>query len=139
MKIYTLMIMLLAALTISCQSSSSAGEEASGEQVSENAPETILKVVSPSEFAVKMEGDVQLIDVRRPNEYDAGHIDGAINYNFLGPDFNKEVAQLDKNKPVLLYCRTGRRSRAASNKLSSLGFTEVYDLKGGYRNWINAQ
>ena len=70
---------------------------------------------------------------------DNSDVEGATNYNFLGADFNNEVAQLDKSKPVLLYCRSGKRSGAASKKLQGMGFKEIYDLQGGFLNWTKAQ
>lgn len=140
MKIYTLMIVLMMAGVAACQNQGTAGQAGTSETtVVYEGPAKVLKVLSPDEFAAKKEGDVQLVDVRRPEEYAEGHIEGAVNYNFFGPDFNAEAAQLDKNKPVLLYCRTGRRSAAASKKLQGMGFTEIYDLKGGYVNWVNRQ
>jgi rhodanese-related sulfurtransferase len=141
MKVYTLMmIVLLIAGAAACQNQDASGQPGASEttQVDE-APVKVLKVLSPGEFAAKKEGDIQLVDVRRPEEYAQGHIEGAVNYNFLGPDFNDEVAQLAKDKPVLLYCRTGRRSAAASKKLQGMGFKEIYDLQGGYLNWVKTQ
>ena len=123
---------------MACQDQSVGHEGVSAAKVSERQ-QTVLEVLAPADFAVKMAGDVQLIDVRRPEEYAAGHIEGAVNYNFLGTGFNKEVVQLDKNKPVLLYCRTGKRSGAASRKMQAMGFSEVYDLQGGYLNWSKSQ
>lgn len=138
MKIYTLLMVLMVASAGACQNSEKTTQEASV-AVEGNSPKAVLKILTPADFAAKKEGDVQLVDVRRPEEFAAGHIEGAVNYNFQGADFNKEVAQLDKNKPVLVYCRSGRRSGAASQKLESMGFTEIYDLKGGYLNWTKTQ
>lgn len=140
MKVYSLMIVLMIAGAAACQNQGAAGSQDAPETtVANEAPAQMLKVLSPDEFAAKKEGDVQLVDVRRPEEYAQGHIEGAINYNFLGPDFNNEVEQLDKDKPVLLYCRTGRRSGAASKKLQGMGFKEIYDLEGGYVNWVKTK
>jgi len=79
--------------------------------------------------------DIQLIDVRTPNEYEEGHIDNATLIDFLADNFKDKVQSLDKNKPVYLYCRSGGRSGRASKILKELGFIEIYDLKGGYMAW----
>lgn len=82
--------------------------------------------------------DVQLIDVRTPNEYKAGHIDDAINIDVMKMEsFVQEVEKLDKAKPIYLYCKIGGRSKKASKKLEELGFTTIYDFSGGYIKWQN--
>ena len=141
MKFYTSLIVFMLIVVTACQNQEAAttNESVSQDVKKSSSPKQLYKVLSPADFTSKMEGDVQLIDVRRPEEFAAGHIEGAINYNFQGPDFNKEIAQLDKSKPVLLYCRSGRRSNAASKKLQSVGFTELYDLQGGYLNWVKTK
>lgn len=82
--------------------------------------------------------DVQLIDVRTPNEYKAGYIDDAINIDIMKMEtFVQEVEKLDKAKPVYIYCKIGGRSQKASKKLEELGFTTIYDFSGGYMEWQN--
>ena len=76
-----------------------------------------------------------VLDVRTPAEYAAGHIKGAVNIDFFGPRFEMELGRLDKSKPVLIYCQTGRRSEAAAKMTRSAGFQEVHDLKGGVKAW----
>lgn len=88
------------------------------------------------ETKIKEEGTAQLLDVRSPEEYAGGHIAGAINNNVDGPDFEKNLAGLDKNKPVLVYCKGGGRSADAAAKLKALGY-KVYDLEGGMMAWNN--
>lgn len=80
--------------------------------------------------------NVQLVDVRTPNEYNSGHIQKAINIDFFNSqNFQTQFQKLDKSKPVYLYCRSGARSQKAARKLLGMGFTEIYDLKGGYSSW----
>lgn len=79
---------------------------------------------------------VQLVDVRTPKEYKAGHIAKAKNIDFFNQkEFINEFSKLEKDKAVYLYCRSGNRSQKAARKLDSLGFKEIYDLKDGYLNW----
>ncbi|MCP9612712.1 rhodanese-like domain-containing protein [Coprobacter tertius] len=81
------------------------------------------------------EKNVQLIDVRTPEEYSAGHIQGAKNIDIKSPDFEEQIKKLDKKKPVALYCRSGRRSLDAAGRIQKLGFNEIYNLEKGFENW----
>ena len=81
-------------------------------------------------------GKVQLVDVRTHEEFLAGHIDKAKNINFNDPNFKQTIAaSLKKNKPVAIYCRSGRRSASALIILKEMGFKDIYDLEGGFLNW----
>lgn len=80
-------------------------------------------------------GDVQLVDVRTPEEYSEGHIEGARNINLFDDNFIEESQKsLDKSKPVAVYCRSGKRSAEAARKLSADGF-QVTNLEGGILAW----
>lgn len=95
-----------------------------------------IQVVDVSTFKKGISNqEIQLIDVRTPNEYQQGHINNAKLIDFFADDFKEKTQQLDKKKPVYLYCRSGNRSGKASKTLSTLGFKEIYDLKGGYLAW----
>lgn len=79
---------------------------------------------------------VQLVDVRTPGEFHSGHIKNAINIDFFDSgNFQKSFEKFDKSKPVYVYCRSGARSLKAANKLVTMGFSKIYDLKGGYMRW----
>jgi len=93
--------------------------------------------VKTDEFdkAIKMKG-IQLLDVRRPAEYEEEHIKGSTLANWEDKaDFEKHTQHLDKNKPVYVYCRSGKRSGAAADFLSENGFTNVINLEGGILEW----
>lgn len=79
--------------------------------------------------------DEQLVDVRTPEEFAGGHLIGAQNYDWNNADFAINVGALDKSKPVLVYCRSGNRSKDAADHLRSNGFTAVYELDGGIAAW----
>lgn len=81
--------------------------------------------------------DVQLVDVRTPEEFSEGHIENAVNIDFMADDFDAKVASLDKEKPVMVYCKSGGRSAKASARLKELGFKNISDLEGGITNWTN--
>ena len=94
-------------------------------------------VVNASVFEQKMaEEGIQLVDARTPEEFSEKHIANALNANILGEDFEQKVASLDKNKPVLVYCKSGVRSANAAAKLKAMGFTTIIDLDGGITKWV---
>lgn len=79
--------------------------------------------------------NVQLVDVRTPEEFAEGHIAGSRNINVFDKDFIDEAEKtLDKSKPVAVYCRSGKRSADAAQKLAENGFT-VTNLEGGIIAW----
>ena len=80
--------------------------------------------------------DAILVDVRRDDEYINGHIENSINIDYMSDEFVTNTERLDKNKPIILYCRSGRRSYLSAIKLSKNGFKEVYNLEGGILSWI---
>lgn len=79
--------------------------------------------------------ELQLIDVRTPEEYSQGSILDAVNIDYLNPSFSESIAALDKSKPVYLFCRSGNRSQKAAAIMAEMGFSEIYDLKDGYQAW----
>lgn len=94
-------------------------------------------VVNPTVFEQKMtEEGIQLIDARTPEEFKEKHIANALNANILGENFEQKVASLYKNKPVMVYCKSGVRSANAAAKLKAMGFTTIIDLDGGITQWI---
>jgi len=93
---------------------------------------TVKKVNIPTFIKGVALENSQLIDVRTPKEFEQGHIKGAKLINFYSESFKEEIQELDKDKAVYLYCRSGKRSGKASKLFVELGFKEIYDLKGGY-------
>ena len=92
-----------------------------------------------TEFGLLLsEQEAALIDVRTQSEYDEGHIAGAVNYDFYNKSFLSMVEEAyPKDKPLAVYCRSGRRSASAAKQLAEAGYT-VYNLKGGYMAWVEA-
>ena len=96
------------------------------------------QLISQEEFAKILTKEIQLLDVRTPQEYQQGYIKGAVLINIFDPDFVTKVStRFDKNKPLYIYCAVGGRSNKAAKKLISVGFESVYDLKGGFTKWKN--
>lgn len=97
-----------------------------------------IRLVSASEgaaVAADPPSDLVILDVRTPDEFDAGHIDGAIMIDFYEDDFATQLAELDPSVPYLLYCRSGNRSGQAAAMMDALGFTDVADVDGGINAW----
>ncbi len=95
-----------------------------------------VKVVSVEEMQSLLDiEDIQLVDVRTPGEYQEGYIENFQNIDFLSPTFDEDIAKLDKNKPVILYCKSGGRSASCAKKMVDAGFVKVYDLEGGISKW----
>lgn len=80
----------------------------------------------------------QLLDVRTVGEFSSGHLTNARNLDWTSGQLEAAVPALDKSKPVLLYCASGRRSDAARQFLVTQGFTDVVDLEGGIGAWRSA-
>jgi phage shock protein E len=86
--------------------------------------------------AAQADGRV-LVDVRTPEEFAQGHLAGAELIDFQGPDFRQRIAELPRDEPYFLYCRTGNRSAQAAAVMAELGFTDVVD-GGGYEDLVAA-
>jgi len=104
------------------------------------APSYYHYVSIPVEAAVSMmetEEDYLIVDVRRQDEYEAGHIPGAINVpneSIQEWDESVEAALPDRDRLLFIYCRTGRRSKQAAYVLFDSGYTRVYEF-GGINDW----
>ncbi len=92
------------------------------------------------EFEKKLlEKDVQLIDVRTPEEFNQGHLKGALNYDINSSGFQDQLSRLSRDKVVLVYCLSGGRSASAAGLLAAKGFTEIYNMQGGIMKWNAAK
>lgn len=99
---------------------------------SSSSSASAVQTVDPTAFLqTAAQSDVTVIDVRTPDEYAAGHVDGAVNIDVDGADFDAQIAALDKEGTYAVYCRSGRRSALATDAMAQAGFTHVYNLSGG--------
>ncbi|PWK18241.1 rhodanese-like domain-containing protein [Xanthomarina spongicola] len=97
-----------------------------------------IKIVTAEEMqTILLTENVQFIDVRTPEEYAEGYIEGAQNIDFYSDTFDEDILRLDKTKPVVLYCKSGGRSASCAKKLIEAGFVKVYDLEGGITQWMH--
>jgi rhodanese-related sulfurtransferase len=90
--------------------------------------------LTPDRVAELIEsGDAQVIDVREDHEHEAGHVAG--DRHIVLPDLPDQAASLDKDRPVVVYCRSGSRAEVAADALSASGY-DAYNLEGGFVAWL---
>ena len=78
-----------------------------------------------------------ILDVRTPAEFASGHIAGAMLLDYYGKGFTESFAKLDKTKTYLIYCRSGNRSDKTLDLASKYGFTKMYHIGRGVRDWLS--
>lgn len=137
---YTFLIALMGFLVCSCkqpvttESTTETGDQPVAEQTYKEAP-----MIEPDEFEKGMKrSKAVLVDVRMPQEFEQGHMEGALNLNFFDPNFKNQLLELDKNKRYYIYCKNDARSERAAEFLLQNDYPEVYVLKGGYEAWKTA-
>ncbi len=130
MRIQAIVLIAIVVISTSCKPAS---KEATTPETQQQGADVKLTSLAFKEATANKK--VQLIDIRRPEEFSAGHIKNAKNIDFYSADFEKLMIQeLDREQPVYIYCRSGGRSGKAATKLSALGYT-IYDLEGGILDW----
>lgn len=103
-------------------------------QEGESSAVEYKKITAEEAKAMIDAGNVIILDVRTQEEYDAGHIEDAVRME--AADFSSKAATVlpDKDANILVYCRSGNRSKTATKMLIELGYTQVYDF-GGINDW----
>lgn len=96
-----------------------------------------IKIIDPVSFTKEIEkiSNAQILDVRTPEEFATEHLQKAENVNWLSADFATNTTKYNKSQPVFVYCKSGRRSHQAAEKLAELGFTNIIEMEGGIINW----
>lgn len=133
--IAALAIVLVGVLAAAGIMASGPEEQAGNVRAVERSGASFTQLSAPAFSDAVAQGGAVLLDVRTPEEYAAGHIDGATNLNFYDPAFAGELAALDRNQPYLIYCQSGNRSGQTVERMRSLGFTNVTELAGGINAW----
>ncbi len=99
------------------------------------AQQKTFKNANAAAFAKALTATTKVLDVRTPNEYVQGHIEGAKNVNLFQSDFLDQVEKtINKKETVYVYCRSGGRSARASKILTAAGY-DVVNLLGGIMGW----
>lgn len=99
------------------------------------------KDISVNDAADLMQNPPQgltIVDVRTPAEFREGHLAGAVNMDFFGASFDSQILTLPKDKPILLYCRTGNRSEGAYDAMKKEGITNILHMNQGITGWQQA-
>ena len=122
------------------QTEDQASESATAAEFTETAAAGVRLVSAADGAAIQNNPpeDLVILDVRTPEEFAEGHIDGAIMVDFYSDDFADQLAELDPDVPYLLYCRSGNRSGQTAVLLEDLGFSDVADVDGGVLGWLDA-
>ena len=97
-----------------------------------------MKELNQEEWREKLKNDKDavILDVRTEEEVDEGYIPNSKNIDiYKGQGFINEVEKLDKSKHYYIYCRSGKRSSQACTLLDQMGFSETYNLEGGFSEW----
>ena len=94
-----------------------------------------VEVLKKLEYQALIAHGFTILDVRTPEEFEEGHIQGAQNINVKDDTFMIAIQKLSPSDTLLVYCRSGRRSLYAAQVMVSFGFQKIYDLEGGFLNW----
>jgi rhodanese-related sulfurtransferase len=141
-RLFSSLIVLGLGLTLSdCQAQASKENTAAATSpAAPAAPATITQIDADAYLQLKASTpDLQLLDVRTPEEVAAGIIAGAQHINVHDGDFAEKASKtLDKNLPLVLYCKAGGRSAKAADLLAQQGFSKIYNLTGGIIAWESA-
>ena len=124
MKHFKLSILLVTLLVISCQN--------------QRKDSTITMIDSEEVKTMLQDDQVQLVDVRTVKEFNEHYIKGAENIVY-DDNFNQKLDKLEKDKPIIVYCRSGRRSAKCTAIMEKQGFTKIYELKGGITQWMKEE
>ena len=133
--ILLLMLLISTLLLIACQKQEYPSQEATSEHsgdITDNKTHRQYSIITPHEAKqkLKQEENVFLIDVRTPAEYQEGHIKDSILIPLDELADKVEGIVIDKNDIIIVYCRTGRRTKVAAQILLDKGYINVYDLEG---------
>lgn len=138
MKSRALLQVLAAAFLSSAVSFASFAADAKAESKTEAKPAVKNIKVADAAKLLAEKKEVVVLDVRTPEEFKAGHLKGAVNINIQSPTFKEDVSKLDKSKTYLVNCAAGGRSTRACTAMDGFGFTNAFNLEGGFRAWSAA-
>lgn len=106
----------------------------SGQDLINEAKTRIHEIDAAAAQAAHEAGDTVFLDVREPNEWNLGHVPGAVHIP-RGQLEGKVEAAVDRGKRVVVYCAGGSRSALAADTLQQMGYDRVESLAGGFRGW----
>ena len=95
-----------------------------------------INEISDTQFTEIQDSDYILVDVRTAEEYESGHIQDAVNFDFYSESFQNDILTLDKSSSIILYCRTQNRSTKTANYLKENGYKQITVIVGGITSWV---
>jgi phage shock protein E len=100
----------------------------------------VIETVDPGTAAeiIATEPSAVVLDIRTPDEFAQGTIEGAVNIDFYDTTFADQLDSLDKDAHYVVFCRSGNRSGQAMGTFADLGFTDVTEIDGGIVNWYQS-
>lgn len=134
------MTRLIIILALSVVFAMSCGTKATQSSASHTTSESVQQKyadvsVKQAKKLIASHKDMIVLDVRTPEEYADGHLPGARMINVMDATFAEKIAKLNKEDKYLVYCRSGKRSLNAINKMAEMGFKDLTNMKGGYLAW----
>ncbi len=114
------LVMVVLTLVTGCSTSQDPGKA-----ITRAAPS-----VRPDEARERIEAGAVVVDVRTPEEFETGHVAGALNLDLQGVEFLDELDDLDRDDSFVVYCRTGSRATTATDHMADLGFDDVVNAGG---------
>ena len=131
-RITTIFVLLLSIFVSACAQQGKTEEKTETTEI-QNAAEVINKDITVAEFQELYDPAKHvLLDVRTPEEWEEGHLPNAVHLNFYEDNFAEELDKLEKDKAYVVYCKAGGRSGKTLAMLNEKGFTEAYNILGGY-------
>lgn len=98
---------------------------------------TVITTIDKGQFKTLLQDSTYLLlDVRTPEEFIEGHIARAKNIDVEADTFEELIKKLNPSQPILVYCRTGKRSMIAAEIMKKNKFIKIINLKGGYEGWV---
>ncbi len=132
MKNLLITILLISTVAFSCKNETTTNTSSAAGETSVSSY-TNMDVAA---FQQKIkEGKVVIMDVRTAEEYAAGHIDGAINFDVKSPSFASNITKMNEDTEYMVYCKAGGRSVKACKIMAKAGLKNLYNLEGGFDAW----
>jgi rhodanese-related sulfurtransferase len=128
----------VAVFAVSCESDKTPTPETGDSATTESASKVEHVDAAGAATLLASADKPTVLDIRTPEEFGAGHIEGATMIDFKAPDFESKVAELDREKSYLVHCRSGGRSTSSLPVFEKLGFQHIIHLDGGFNAWQKA-
>ena len=137
---YTILFISIIVMSVACTADQADSQSSNASAAQLNSGEWQVQTVEALEAqdVISTVPNIVVLDVRTPEEYDAGHISGGKNIDFFGSDFESQLSELDRDTPYLLHCKSGGRSTKVLKVMERLGFKNIYHLEGGFDAWKKA-